>query len=156
MLCISTFIYPVCACRMILWIASSQFTSDDGIPRTLNPKDRSSKISPNSVSINTTKYPYNLGQFHICWEYVWYSTRSILDDWKVMSLLQLLIIKNQLFSFKYLSLTKKKKQDFKCNHWCMLCYYNAVLCKVMPSPVTYQKSLETWQAWSGWIWKTID
>lgn len=33
----------VCACRIIT--CSLQFTSDDGIPRILDPKDRSSKIS---------------------------------------------------------------------------------------------------------------
>lgn len=53
----------VCACRVIM--CSLQFTSDDGIPRTLDPKDRSSKISRNSVSIYITKYLHYLGQFQI-------------------------------------------------------------------------------------------
>jgi len=51
-----------CSCHVIM--CSLQFASNDGIPRILDPKDRSSKISRNSVSIYITKYPHNLGQFH--------------------------------------------------------------------------------------------
>lgn len=66
MLYIFHFISPICACCVSL-----QFTGNDGIHRTLDPKNSCSKKYHNSVSIYITKYAHSSGQVQIAYFGIW-------------------------------------------------------------------------------------